>query len=215
MTEQQRFPLSWPAGWKRTPYGQRRRAMFHKVRRVQGPVPGTSYQQKESLDLGDGLKRLEGELRRLGAQRVVISSNLQLTQDGRPYTKQAKMLNDPGVAVYFTLKGQPRALACDQWQSAAENMAAIAGHIEAIRACDRYGVGTLEQAFAGYAALPANTAHNWRAVFGLGDDVRDLARVDERYRELARTAHPDVGGSHDAMARLSEARAAARQELGA
>lgn len=55
MTDIPRYPLTWPTGWKRTPYGQRKRAM------------------------------------------------------------------------------------CDKWTSAADNMAAIAGHINAIRAVDRYG----------------------------------------------------------------------------
>lgn len=207
MTEQQRFPLSWPAGWPRT--SVRRQAPFCKRNRIEG-----GWTSNQRLDIGDGLNRLNGELRRLGASQIVVSSNLRLNIDGSINRSQASP-GDVGVAVYFKLRGGPRVLACDRWTRIADNLAAIAGHIEAIRACDRYGVGTLEQAFAGYAALPANTAHNWRAVFGLGDDVRDLARVDERYRELARTAHPDVGGSHDAMARLSEARVAARQELGA
>jgi hypothetical protein len=215
--QQQRFPLSWPNGWKRTPYHQRRPAMFHRMRTVYaGQRPdGTraTYKQKERLSVGDSTERLTGELHRLGATNVIISSNMRVRQDGLPYASQAKQLDDPGIAVYFKLRGQPRVLACDRWNSVADNMAAIAGHIEAIRACDRYGVGTLEQAFTGYAALPENTAVNWRAVFGFADQPVTWAEVEDAFRQAARQAHPDAGGTHEQMARLSEAKEFARKEL--
>jgi len=175
---------------------------------------GSPYASNERLEVGDGLQRLTGELRRLGARQVIISSNLKLRLDGLPAAGQAKQLADPGVAVYFTLKGQPRVLACDKWTSAADNLAAIAAHIEAIRAQDRYGVGTLDQAFAGYTALPAKggtQGGDWRAEMGFAPTERvspDL--VEARYRSLLKARHPDRGGSHDAVVRLNLARDAAR-----
>lgn len=216
MTEQQRYPLSWPTGWKRTPYHARRRAAFHQQKTVYGNVMAdgsrNAWKSKEALSVGAALERLSGELRRLGAARIVISSNLRTRNDGLPYAQQAKQLDDPGVAVYFHLRGAPRVLACDKWLSAAENLAAIAGHISAIRAQDRYGVGTLEQAFAGYAALPENTAADWRTVFGVPDNAT-LEQVEEAYRRMAREHHPDAGGTHEGMARLNEARLHARKAL--
>lgn len=209
-----RFPLEWPPGWKRTPAGLRQASAFHKVRAVDAGG-GSTYKSKERLDIADGLARLEGELRRLGAQSVVISSNLEVNAGGRPYTKQSKMLADPGVAVYFKLAGAPRVLACDQWKSTAENMAAVAGHIEAIRACERYGVGSIAQAFAGYKALPADSALNWRAVFGFSAGARPSRdELEREYKKAARVQHPDLGGSDIAMAHLNRARAYALEELG-
>lgn len=205
-----RWPLSWPTGWKRTAYGERRRAGFGKRPRMDG-----GWQSTQRLEVGDGLRRLQDELRRLGARNVVISSNLRLRQDGLPIAGQAKVLEDPGVAVYFKLAGKPRVLACDKWTSAADNMAAIAGHIEAIRAQDRYGVGTLDQAFAGYTALPpagGTQGGDWRAELEFGAvDHMTLDIVEARYRALVRTRHPDAGGSHDAIVRLNAARDAARK----
>lgn len=217
----QRYPLSWPTGWKRTPYSSRRRAAFHSTRTVYGSpdINGRRSERKlkESLTVGDAIERLMGELRRLGARAVVISSNLQVRQDGLPYAQQAKRLDDPGVAVYFRLNNAPRVLACDKWLSAAENLAAIAGHIAAIRAQDRYGVGTLEQAFAGYAAIPQKTGgQDWRSEMGFAsDETPAWSVVEDRYRQLARERHPDGGGSHEAMARLNVARESARAEVGA
>lgn len=222
INETQRYPLSWPTGWKRTPYSQRRRAAFHAHKtvyssNVQPNGTRSSWKQKEALTVGGGLERVMGELRRLGARGVVISSNLRIRNDGLPYAAQAKNLDDPGVAVYFKLDNKPRVLACDKWLSAAENMAAIAGHIAAIRAQDRYGVGTLEQAFAGYAALPEKTdGSDWRAELGFtAKDNVDAVSMEVQFRRLLRERHPDVGGSHEAMARLNRARQAAQEELGA
>lgn len=202
-----RYPLSWPTTWKRTPFHQRRHAAFHQHKTTTRQcLDGSSrvYKQKESLSVGSALERLTGELRRLGVTRIVISSNLRVRQDGLPYSQQAKQLDDPGVAVYFRLKGAPRVLACDRWLSAAENMAAIAGHIEAIRAQDRYGVGTVEQAFAGYAALPP-TAADWHIVLGVSATAtRD--QILAAHRKLASEHHPDRGGRSEDMARINEAR---------
>ncbi len=133
--------------------------------------------------------------------------------DGLPRSDQREP-QDPGAAVYFRLQGKPRTLACDRWTRIADNIAAIAAHIEAIRAVDRYGVGTLEQAFAGYAQLPEKGASEWWSVLGISPEA-SLGEVEESFRTRARTLHPDAGGSHEAMATLTAARAAARRALGA
>jgi hypothetical protein len=216
----QRFPLQWPAGWKRTPYGQRRRAKFAKIRKTHNTTPsGQSWTStsSERLTMGDAVSRVAGELRRMGVLDGdwLISSDVPVRLDGLPYANAAQP-KDPGVAVYFRMgaKREPRVLACDAWDRVADNLAAIAGHIEALRAIDRYGVGTLEQAFAGYAAIPAKTGgEDWRAEMGFKPDEHpDAEAIEARFRALARERHPDTGGSHEAMARLNQARASAMQE---
>lgn len=188
--------------------------MFSKKSRQYSNGGASSYVRTDRLSVGDGLARLQGELRRLGARNVVISSNLRLRGDGLPFAGQAKQLADPGIAVYFRLNNQPRVLACDKWDSAADNMAAIAGHIEAIRAQERYGVGTLDQAFAGYVGLPpvgGTQGGDWRAEFGFEPGATlTLDVVESAYRKLLRERHPDAGGTHDAVVRLNLARDAAR-----
>lgn len=197
------YPLAWPLGWPRAT--SRRRANFSS--------------RGGNLTISDGLNRLDGELRRLGVLNwnYILSSNLVLGQRGNPLANQAEP-QDPGVAVYFKLKGKPRVLACDRWNRTADNMAAIAAHIDAIRRVDRYGVGTLDQAFAGYTPLPPPGADNrppWRKVLEVADPVTPDA-VQAAYRAKARQFHPDLpGGSHEAMAMLNEARDAALRELAA
>lgn len=206
------YPLSWPAAWKRTPYHARRPAPFHKQRtRV---ADGGNLTERYRLSVGEADINLRRELRLVGATRVTVSSNLRLRGDGQPFAQQAKQLNDHGVAVYFTLKGAQRVLACDKWSSVADNLEAVARHIELLRAVDRYGVGFLEQAFAGYTALPPAVGHDWRIVLGFkSDELVSPNVVEARFKALAKKAHPDAGGDPSEMARLNAARDVALAEL--
>jgi hypothetical protein len=207
------YPLTWPPAWKRTLTHNRRPAAFHKqtVRQGEG---GSNWRERQRLTVGDSSAFLQGELRRLGANRIVVSSNLHLRNDGMPYSQQPRMIDDPGVAVYFTLRGASRVLACDKWSSVADNLMAVGRHIECLRAVDRYGVGFLEQAFAGYTALPPAVGHDWRVVLGFGaSELVSPNIVEARFKERAKKAHPDAGGDPNEMARLNAARDVALAEL--
>ena len=172
----------------------------------------------KKVTLPTARERLADQLARLEAASVIVSTNLELTRYGEPRGDRTPPA-DPGVAVYFMLHSKDRVLACDRWDTVAGNMAAIANHIDAIRRVDRYGVGTLDQAFAGYDALPPPGAHNrppWRKVLEIAEDAQATSdAVQAAYRAKARVFHPDVpGGSHEAMAMLNEARDAALREIG-
>jgi hypothetical protein len=202
-----RYPLSWPTGWKRTKARDRRKASFSQSVQMTSSS-GSFYQAKKAVTVTVGLQRLLDELRRLGVAEgdCVISTNVPTRLDGLPYST-AKEPDDPGVAVYFRLTRQDRVLACDAWTRVADNVTAIAQHIDALRRIDRYGVGTLEQAFAGYQALPSKGT-TWRTTLGFPPDAPvTREEIDRAFKARAREAHPDVdGGSHDAMASLSVAR---------
>lgn len=202
MSERTRYPLSWPANWGRTLRAKRRRASFRSG--------------QQAMTVSGGLRRLLAELGRLGVRDgdVVISTNVPVRLDGLPYS-MARDPDDSGVAVYFRLKQQDRVLACDAWTRVADNLTAVAQHIDALRRIDRYGVGTLEQAFAGYQALPAK-GQTWRTTLGFAPDAQvAMEAVERAFRERLKSAHHDApGGSNDAMASLNLARAEAVAELG-
>lgn len=213
-----RYPLSWPTGWKRTPAAQRKRAKFSKGERKYSEGGG-SWVSRSDLTVPQGLRRLKDELDRLRAKGVIVSTNVELNSYGEPRGGRREP-QDPGAAVYFKLNGKDRVLACDRWDRTADNLAAIAAHIECVRGIDRYGVGTLDQAFAGYDALPPPGADNrppWRKVLRLdGLAGINAETVQRAYRAQAVHVHPDrPGGSHEAMAQLNAARDAALAELGA
>lgn len=184
-----RYPLSWPDNWTRTKAYVRKRASFSRDSRA--------------LTVADALRRISGELGRLGAVSELLSTNLDVRLDGLPRSGQAEP-QDPGAAVWFWLKKKPMCLACDRWDRVADNIAAIAQHIDALRRIDRYGVGSVEQAFAGYVCLPP-TAEDWAIVLMVQKDAtRD--QIIAAYRQLALIHHPDKGGRHEDMARLTAAR---------
>lgn len=174
----------------------------------------------KKVTLPTARERLVDQLGRLEAGAIIVSTNMELTRYGEPRADR-KAPDDPGVAVYFELHGKDRVLACDKWDSVAGNMAAIANHIDAIRRVDRYGVGTLDQAFAGYDALPppgATAKIPWRKVLGFEDfpgGALPLKNdIEIAYRNLARQFHPDLqGGSNEAMAMLNSARDEALAEI--
>ncbi len=186
------YPLTYPTGWTRTPK--------HKV------TASRFGTWKAKPTVWQAIHALNPELRLLRAKDVIISTNLRLRNDGLPMSTQ-KEPDDAGAAVYFTLNQKPRVLACDKWRTVGENLWAIAKHVEALRGQERWGVGTLDQAFTGYAALPAETGIDWHSALGLmGDVTRD--EINQKYRKLLieHNAHPDVGGDRAEFERLTKAR---------
>lgn len=194
-----RFPLAWPMGWVRA--------------RTRINAPFTTKKAVDSrLSVQVATQRLEGELDRLGASNPVLSTNVALRLDGRPRSDMEPA--DPGAAVYFHFRKRATVLACDRYKRVADNIAAIAAHIDALRRIERYGVGTIEQALAGYKALPADSAADWRSVFGFATGSRpSWDEVNVAFQKQARTKHPDVGGSDMDMAHLNRARDYAEMEL--
>lgn len=198
-----RFPLEWPIGWKRTPSYARVPSHF-------GTKAAHDY--KRALSVENATKRLEVELDRLKAKEPVLSTNVSLNLRGIPRGDERP--GDPGVAIYFSFRAKATVLACDKYTSVAGNIAAVAAHLNALRAIERYGVGTIEQALAGYKALPADTAADWRKVFGFPADSRPtLDQLDSAFKAAARQRHPDLGGTDLEMAHVNRARDYALQEL--
>lgn len=186
------YPLFWPEGWPRTPDHRRK----------------THSQFQTTFDRAR--RDLTEELRKLGAKDVVVSSWLSLRRDGQPYSDQARRrLDDPGVAVYFTLRGRQMVMARDAYTSVHDNLRSIGLGISHLRGLERHGGGTMmERAFEGFAALPAPGTFDPWAVLGLrpGASPDD---VEKKFRDLAMKHHPDKGGSADDFHRLQRARKAA------
>ena len=167
------------------------------------------------LTIFDGLQRVLDELRRMGidSNDVIISTNVRTRLDGMPRSGEREP-DDPGTAVYWRTRDRDQVIAIDLYDRVADNLAAIAATLEAMRAIERHGgAQILERAFTGFVALPQ--ASNWRTALDLPPDVRNLNVVEDKYRRLVSAAHPDRGGSTDRMVELNLAIEAARKELGA
>lgn len=189
-------PLDWPQGWPRAK--RRTRARFDS--------------RRSPWAAGEGL---DNELRRLGAREIVITTGLPVRVDGRGFISNAPKLNDPGAACYFKVKERPTVLACDAWERVESNLHALALHVGSIRGQERWGVGTIEQAFTGYTALsPSNGKPWWFEPLGI-DTLVGLTEEDVGiyFRAAAPTAHPDTGGTNEEFDRLIKAREAALAHL--
>lgn len=195
----QAYPLQWPEGRQRKSPHFRKDALF-------GTTLRSGYKQK--LTVAEAISRVQSELDVIGGRYPVISSNLEIRLDGFPRSGQPEP-NDPGVCLYFELQGKPTAMPCDTYTRVADNIAAIAAHIEATRKIERHGVASVSEMFAGFQSLPApgraDSQQWWKVLHVSAEATSDEIRT--AYRQRAAILHPDKpGGSAAAMAELNAAR---------
>ncbi|MCY1166932.1 hypothetical protein D9M73_68860 [compost metagenome] len=200
--EPTRYPLQWPIGWKRTP----------AHRRETGRFSTKSYgRSSEEITVAGAVDRLLAELLRMavGEDDVTISSNVQPTLRGRPRSGERKP-EDPGVAVYWRDMGKDRCMAIDRYTDVAQNIAALAATIEAMRAIERHGgAAILDRAFTGFTALPApivaGMKRPWREVLQfITPNGQTVEEVQARYRALVSEHHPDKGPESERAARTAK-----------
>lgn len=195
------YPLLWPDGRPRS--------------RERGPALFRDGGNRMTLTASR--KRLKQQVEAMTKPRqnwrvvnMVLSTNIRFTASGaRDQNVSRRDPVDPGVAFYFDLDQRPHVLACDRWDAVADNVAAIAAHIEALRGQERWGVADLRQAFAGHVALPAPT--HWSDVLGI-TRAASAAEIQSAYRRLARASHPDHGGDRGAWDSLQSAYETAKKE---
>ena len=184
------YPLAWPPGFPRSKH--REKDQFKTT------LSGALKNVKDSLRRFaiDSGKKLDG---------LVISSN---------YSLGVETPLDPGVSVWFTWDGLQVCIPVDRYSSVASNLQAIHHVIEARRTELRHGtLALVRAAFTGFAALPPPSSKRpWREVLQVPPDTT-LENAEQVYKIMARAAHPDNGGSHDAMTALNLAIGEARKEL--
>lgn len=192
------FPLTWPIAQMRTRVGERKEA--HWI-----------YKRTLGLYRDD----LLAELHRLGAEKVLISSNVPIRRDGSMIIDGMREPTDPGVAAYFERDSQPFVLACDRYTYVRCNVAGLAKVIEAMRAIERHGSPSLlMHAMSGFKQLPSHEANeSWWVVLGV-ESTATRADVEAAHMALAERHHPDAGGQHDRMASINAARDRALRDLG-
>ncbi len=195
------YPLCWPQGWARTK--QRRQSNFLRA---------VSDSRGRYHSMEEARTNLANELQRLGASNSILSTNVRLRVDGNPYSGQAQPA-DPGAAVYFKLKGRDISLACDRWHRVEDNIWAITKHIESLRGQDRWGVGSIDQAFRGYMAIPERTSGGrWQDVLGVAINATEQ-QIRDAYRSKVKAVHAN-GNDHEDMVKLNLAMEEAERTLG-
>jgi hypothetical protein len=209
------YPLTWPAGWKRTRAEDRRYGQFNKKESkwVPGLNGGSGYSSTstKNLSVTDGVQRVLESLTKMGIdkQDVILSTNVRVRLDGLPRSGE-KAPEDPGAAVYWRqTHGAPmRCMAIDSYTNVEDNLAAIAATLEAMRAIERHGgAAILDRAFTGFKALEAqNVGPSWWSVLQLEADATE-EQIQQSFRRLAKVAHSDsTFGTDEAMMALNVAR---------
>lgn len=171
------YPLAWPIGIPRTLY----------------PAKAAFARRTVHMAL-DGVTE---ELEKTKATSVMVSSNYTLG----PAPK------DKGVCVYFKIGGKPYALPCDKWMTIEDNLWAVAKYVESMRLQIRWGVGSIEKAFAGFAALPGpgqTASAMWFETLGFKEPP-SFEKAKDRWLQLSKASHPDNGGNHGAQVALNAA----------
>lgn len=194
MTPRDAFPLTWPDRYPRRPASTR----------IVGQFKVTFAQARDELMM---------ELERLGAVDVIISSDVPVRRDGLPLASSREPA-DPAIAVYFDWKRRSYVFACDHFAWVTHNLRAVGLTIASIRAIARYGATEMmEQAFTGFAALPAAGRDKpWWEVLGVTDRATE-AEVKAAFRELMKIHHPDRGGDTARSAEVTEAHQRALKDL--
>lgn len=205
------YPLAWPEGWPRAT--SRKRAKFGKNERQYSSYGSGSYDRKRDLTINDATQRVLAELSTFGVPHGewIVSTNLELRLDGLPRSGQSQPA-DPGAAVYWRKRNGPmKVMAIDIYDRVADNLAAIAATLSAMRAIERHGgAQILDRAFTGFTALPPPLA--WHQILGLQPGAK-RSDVEAAHRRLAMEHHPDRGGSPARMSEINAARDAALKEL--
>ncbi len=223
-------PLSWPVGVPRTP--SRYASPFGANVRSGGTIV------RSRPEVGSASRELARELKLIrGSSRHVISSNLPTRPDGLPYADATLGRGrDPGACAYWvvvqhragTRAEVPYCMPCDRWLNVADNLHALALSIGALRGMERWGAVKMEQAFAGFAALPPGdgsapemptTKRPWREVLGMPDvaamaPAAQLAIAKALHRVEIEKHHTDRGGDPARASEINVAYDDAKQELG-
>lgn len=204
MIEATGYPLTWPLGWRRIAASRRKSANFKHAR--------------SRLTIAEALQRVIGEFRAMGIRdwNIIVSTNVEITRSGYPRSGAREPL-DPGAAVYFRdsrVDGHPqRCIATDRYDRVADNLAAIAATVEAMRAIERHGgAEILDRAFTGFVALPAPARH-WRDVLGVSPDAGRTHAEAAAYKRARSAAHPDNDGTPEAFDEVQRAYEQACMEL--
>lgn len=176
------YPLAWPVRRPRTKYPQE--SPFGRATKT-----GRHTIEKARVFLFEELRRwgvLDGD--------AVITSNLICRLDGFPRSGQLEPA-DTGIAVHFRRDGKDYVLACDKWNRTADNLWAIAKHLESVRGQERWGVESSTQALSHYLALPdRGSGPRWWEILGV-PATATKEQVRSAFRQKSLTAHPDRGGT--------------------
>lgn len=209
--------LTWPDGWKRT--SEKRRMASGWLHRTNDP---RLLAQPVVLALAA-----------IGATSVFVCSDTFFERE----------VTDPGAAIYFNIAGTRYAYGTDTYWNPLDNLVALGGLAEGLKSAASVGAfeawARMLSAFlilnggshGPHTAPPTQPPPDpppdppprpgdapyaqWWHVLGFKHQAEaTLERAEKVYRDRVKKAHPDLGGSEEAMALFNAAIRAAREHFG-
>jgi hypothetical protein len=190
------------------------------------PVPETRPSDRRNspfrTSANAAMNLLERELAKLGARSAVLEIDVNtwdLRLDGR--LRANARPQGPRVVVSAETKHGPMQWPCDTFRHYEANIYAIALTLEKLRAIDRYGVTTHGEQYTGWIAIPGATGATdpvesaWELLVmtaagehasALPQHARTRQSALQHFREAAKFAHPDAGGTTERFDAIVRAR---------
>lgn len=188
MTTLPPYPLAWPEGLPRT--DRKANSQFR-------------------TSLSAAISNVKKSLAAFGSDTGKAVTDVSVTSNVGGIAFDAP--KDTGVAIWFEWDGAARCIAVDRYPKVEDNLQAIHHILEARRTEMRHGgLHIVRQTFKGFTALPAPPGNDWWDVLGVPRGA-SLDAIEAAYREKAKRAHPDAGGTAEQMQHLNAARDAAKK----
>lgn len=147
----------------------------------------------------------------------LMTTNMEVNLDGSIRARQRKP-EDQGATLVFPWKDRETVVAVDCFFELEQNIAAIASALEAIRRLHRLDASMMDQAMAGFQALPnpgAISQSHWKTALGFSmEDEVNFEQAKHRYRVCMSRAHTDKGGNHETAAKINMAWSDAKAHFG-
>ncbi len=184
------------------------------------PVEGRGRRSKYSAGWTAVVAMLRGELRHLAASQCFIEMAVRdgdIRNDG--FIRSTARPSYPGVRLSFVGRHGPLSYETAAWSLWEHNVYAIARTLRAQRMMSIDGCVRGDQAYRGWKALPGGEpipAAEWATVKDamlflcivgkVPNECIKQVSLQVAYRDAARKAHPDAGGSDELMAKVNRAR---------
>jgi len=172
------------------------------------PARERSRNRSYDVTLSKAFSDLEGELDRLDVDDYDYSFDAdQRQRDGRPYARASP--DDPAFVLRWTKGGEQYAVACDRYSRLRDNVRTVGLYVREKRMMEKRDVRTGEAEFSNLrlpsGEEPVAAEAPPHVVLGVDPDATS-AEVRDAFRERVKDAHPDQGGSSEAVERVRRAR---------
>ena len=150
---------------------------------------------------------------RINPKTVIVSSNVVLNKDGGIRSGQRDP-DDPAVAIYYVLDGDPKCIPMDTYDRVADNIASVAQCLNDMRSLERHGHRISNKVYSAFSALPPPgqvSSITWREVLDYyGHDINECKAA---WRKKISQNHTVHGGDQDAAANINLAWGQAKEAL--